>query len=657
MNNRFIYISISIFIIIVVAVIMFSSFKFNSNNICYEDYANEKTCSLAQYFTQNGDYSNDPDNENYWLKQQSSSEKELYDSLLKDISDAEAAGNTADASVLLNKIEELQKMRLNLRTKALDTLEQSLQVQERDLGTTPKPNSCTIKPNPVKIFEISGNTCSIATVIGGKHNIYSFPDILKPTKVDSIFTTDKIDSCYITIPTNVTLDTALVMVLNVLDAIGEKINIQILNEINRIIEETRIVSSRIDEMRNKTIPNSRNELQNSINSYNTTQGNLSSIQSRIINIRRNNRIIEDQNNKYSKDVEDIVEIYEHCYGQGRKGILRVGITSFTGDNARFSGISSIYFNHSRGLYVVMYDKNYNPYTIRKSVECLTNVNIGGRNRVDLNDNVIAIEVIKTSKRPANSLIASGANQNKVLDVAGGSRENLATVFGWEKHGGNNQKWTYNNRTKNIVSTHSGKCLDALYAGTDNFTKIIQYDCHGGNNMKWDFLENGQIRNVNAQRCLQADPRNTNNSGFNIYLYDCDPNSQHQQWSVVDDMSHMKPKPIPQVSVAPSPQPQRQTQTQPQPQPQPQRSTGCNTAACSSVINNYLSRNWWYTSANFGECGGCPVVNYPNRLPQSSCDRSACSRVINDYLNRNWWYNSSSFGECKGCPVVRYPNRL
>ena len=585
MNKRLLYILLSICIIIIVAVVMLVSFKYNANNSCYEDYTNLKTCSLAQYFTQDGIYSNDPNSANYWLKQQSSSEKELYDTFLKDISDAESSGNTSDASVIRSKIDELQQMRLNLRTKALDTLEQSLQVQERDLGTVPKQNSCTVKSNPIKIFEISGNTCSIATVIGGNHNIYSFPDILKPTKVDNIFTADNIESCYITIPTNLTLDTALVMVLNVLDAIGEKLNVPILNEINRIIEETRVISRRIDLMRNKTIPNSRSKLQDSVSSYNRTRRNIHSIQRRIKNTKNNNRIIEDQNNKYSKDVEDIVEIYEHCNGQGRKGILSLGMTSFTDGNARFSDVSSIYFNDSRGLYVIVYDKNYNPYTIRKSIDCLVDVNIGGRNGINLNDNVIAIEVVKSNKRPSNSMIASAANQKKVLDVAGWSRDNLGTVFGWEGHGGNNQKWTYDNNTKNIVSTHSGKCLDALYAGTDNFTKIIQYDCHGGNNMKWDFLGNGQIRNVNAQKCLQADPNNTDNNGFNVYLYDCDTNSQYQQWSVIDDMSHKRPKPIPIVSAAPAP-----VQTS-QPQPAPVQTPQVPTPVTKSIFRPFNARRF------------------------------------------------------------------
>jgi len=42
-------------------------------------------------------------------------------------------------------------------------------------------------------------------------------------------------------------------------------------------------------------------------------------------------------------------------------------------------------------------------------------------------------------------------------------------------------------------------------------------------------------------------------------------------------------------------------------------SSCNKTACNKVISDYLSRGWWYTSANFGECKGCNVVNYPNSL--------------------------------------------
>jgi Ricin-type beta-trefoil lectin domain len=534
MGKRLLYASMlfTTLIFIVIGVLFFTQYRRK------EKYEDDKTCSLAQYITSDGSYSNDPDDDNYWLKQQSSSEQQVYNALMKEATDAEANGNTSDASVLKEKIQQLQAMRLNLRTKALDALEQSIEKRERQLDPVPKNNSCTVKSNPLKIFEITGNACSIGTVIGTENKIYTFPDILKPTKPDNIFTTDNVDSCYITVPEDVSIDTALVMVLNVLDAIGEKLNASILNDINKIIEQTRSITHKTNLLRNVTIPKTKQDLQNSMAAYIATRDNLNMMRYKDKELKSQNKILEDTNKQYDKEIQDIVEIYEHCSAQGKKYILQPGFTSFTGSNAKYSNISSIYFNNKKGMYLVVYDKKYTPYTIKQSINCLTSVNIG-RRYVNLNDNIIAIELIKSAKQPSNSFIVSGANQKKVLDVSGVSQNNLAPIHGWDAHGGKNQKWTYNKGNKNITSVNSGKCIDAYYGGTQNYTKIIQYQCHGGTNQKWDFLDNGLLRNVNAQKCLQADPKAIDNNGFNVYLYDCDPNSQYQQWSVVDDLSYMK----------------------------------------------------------------------------------------------------------------------
>jgi hypothetical protein len=145
-----------------------------------------------------------------------------------------------------------------------------------------------------------------------------------------------------------------------------------------------------------------------------------------------------------------------------------------------------------------------------------------------------------------------------------------------------------------------------------------------------------------------------------------------------------------ANVAPAPAPTTQVVNTP-----PTTSTttattpsSCDTTACNRIINDYIAKKWAYTSSDFGECKGCPVVRYPNTLPTTSatvstastastasvaptpttaatapapapttCDTTACNRIINDYIAKKWAYTSSDFGECKGCPVVRYPNTL
>lgn len=44
----------------------------------------------------------------------------------------------------------------------------------------------------------------------------------------------------------------------------------------------------------------------------------------------------------------------------------------------------------------------------------------------------------------------------------------------------------------------------------------------------------------------------------------------------------------------------------------QQASTCNKSACEAVIDSYLSKGWTYVSSNFGECAGCPVVQYPNK---------------------------------------------
>ena len=45
---------------------------------------------------------------------------------------------------------------------------------------------------------------------------------------------------------------------------------------------------------------------------------------------------------------------------------------------------------------------------------------------------------------------------------------------------------------------------------------------------------------------------------------------------------------------------------------PTLSQSCNITTCRSIIDDYLSRNWYYNTVNFGECqGGCLQAVYPN----------------------------------------------
>lgn len=520
-------------VIAVVCIVMIVRMYFSKK----EAFAEYPECTLHQFFTEGSDeFSNDEEADNYWLKLQSSTEQEVYAALMKEADEAEANNNLNDASIIRSKIEEMRVQRLAMRKKALQLLEGTQKVRERGLDMVPEPNSCTVKSMPKKVFDILGTSCNVTTVIGGKENVYSYPDILKPTQPDKVFTIDGVESCYLSFPVDIDKRVALVMVLNVLDAIGEKIYVDILEQINRLTNEALALAKRADVLKNITVPKSRQELQSSIDDYWTKQAQVAELSTKLRFAQSTNRVLEDENKQLDIAKNDIVEIWEHCNKQGKRFVLPLGLTVFDGEKQKLMGFSSIYFSKNRGIYVILYDQKYRPYTIRSSVDCLTKVDVGGGKTVNLNDSVRAVDVRKQVKHPANGMIISAANQNRVLDVYGASKNDLAEVIAWDAVNTPNQKWVYNAATKQVVSSGSGKCLDALHSGTTNGTKIIQYQCHGGNNMKWDFLSNGLIRNVNANKCIQAKP---GSKWWTTSLQSCNPFEELQKWYVVDDLTTLK----------------------------------------------------------------------------------------------------------------------
>ncbi|MGZ8273169.1 MAG: lectin [Burkholderiaceae bacterium] len=72
--------------------------------------------------------------------------------------------------------------------------------------------------------------------------------------------------------------------------------------------------------------------------------------------------------------------------------------------------------------------------------------------------------------------------NMCLDVAGGSRENGASVIAWECNGNRNQQWVVNGTR--IQSKQNGKCLDVAGGMIRTDAPVIVHDCHGGQNQRW-----------------------------------------------------------------------------------------------------------------------------------------------------------------------------
>ena len=81
------------------------------------------------------------------------------------------------------------------------------------------------------------------------------------------------------------------------------------------------------------------------------------------------------------------------------------------------------------------------------------------------------------------------NSGKVLDVSGAGTADGTQVQQWTYNGGNNQKWTLQDRGSgqySIIGVGSGKALDVNGAGTADGTKIQIWTYYDSNNQKWTF---------------------------------------------------------------------------------------------------------------------------------------------------------------------------
>ncbi|GGM07067.1 RICIN domain-containing protein [Dactylosporangium sucinum] len=79
-----------------------------------------------------------------------------------------------------------------------------------------------------------------------------------------------------------------------------------------------------------------------------------------------------------------------------------------------------------------------------------------------------------------------AQDNRCLDVNGGSKDNGAQIVQWDCHGGPNQQWRLQRDGDGyrLVSVNSGKCIGVDGGRTDPGAEARQWDCDGSPNQRW-----------------------------------------------------------------------------------------------------------------------------------------------------------------------------
>ena len=141
-------------------------------------------------------------------------------------------------------------------------------------------------------------------------------------------------------------------------------------------------------------------------------------------------------------------------------------------------------------------------------------------------------------------VVRARHSGRVLDVAGVSTRDGATVHQWDDAGGANQRWQFRSvdgepGTFTLVALHSSKCLDLEAGRTDNGADVLQRTCDGRRSQRWRVEpvagRAGSYHVVAAAggRVLDVAGRSQNN-GANVQLWGFPSESTgaaHRQWTL------------------------------------------------------------------------------------------------------------------------------
>ena len=134
-------------------------------------------------------------------------------------------------------------------------------------------------------------------------------------------------------------------------------------------------------------------------------------------------------------------------------------------------------------------------------------------------------------------LVSKLDENKVIDIRGGAKENYSNVNLWDFNNSNAQKFDiyYDSQgTYKIKALCSRKVLDVSGGSKKSGTNVIQYEEHHGDNQKWFLKDAGDGYFYIISKCnnMYLDVENSNvTNGTNVRV--CDFNgSDNQKFKIV-----------------------------------------------------------------------------------------------------------------------------
>jgi len=129
--------------------------------------------------------------------------------------------------------------------------------------------------------------------------------------------------------------------------------------------------------------------------------------------------------------------------------------------------------------------------------------------------------------PMGSVFITSKLNGLALDIQGASRDDRAALHMYRKHGGDNQKFRFENGM--IYCVHSGKVLDVEGGSLQDNAKVVQYTPHGGQNQKWELHSDDTIRVAGTNYCLDIQGGSTA-EGTRLIIY-THHGKANQQWNI------------------------------------------------------------------------------------------------------------------------------
>jgi hypothetical protein len=90
------------------------------------------------------------------------------------------------------------------------------------------------------------------------------------------------------------------------------------------------------------------------------------------------------------------------------------------------------------------------------------------------------------------------NKKYCMDVEFGDKNENARFIGYPCHGGPNQKFRYNNKTKQLIAKHSRKCMENV-AG-----RIYQKTCDSSKKTQKWIRKKGKWMSMDNKKCVSSE---------------------------------------------------------------------------------------------------------------------------------------------------------